>query len=371
MKIAFYSPYFPQHFGGGEKYLLDCIAALLKRGKDEVYLALSTKEFLTEEKIAIIKHHYQKFCDYDLSALQIIATPIGTAAHFWQKLCWTKQFDILYHLTDGSLFFSLAKKNILHIQVPLALNKKLLIERLKLKNYQIKNTNSYFTKDFVEKNWPVKIDLVHQPLVNLEEFPEQENPLLNKEKIILNVGRFFRQLHSKRQDVLLNLFARLIKEKPQLLAGWQLHLVGSVEDQEYFQEIQKLAKNLPVKIHQQLDRVDLVKLYQKASIYWHATGYGLDDSKFPSAVEHFGIAPIEAMAAYCVPLLIAKGGHREILGNELNDYLWEKDEDCINKTINLIKDKQERAKVSRLMRVRAEDFNVERFNQLLFKMIDN
>jgi hypothetical protein len=27
MKIVFYSPYFPKHFGGGEKYLLDCITA--------------------------------------------------------------------------------------------------------------------------------------------------------------------------------------------------------------------------------------------------------------------------------------------------------------------------------------------------------
>lgn len=371
MKIVFYSPYFPKHFGGGEKYLLDCITALLERGRDEVFLAVPTQEFLTQEQVAIIRQKYQKFCAYDLNKLKIIATPLGTEASFFSKLSWTKKFDVLYHLTDGSLFFSLAKKNILHIQVPLPITKKSLVEKLKLKNYQIKNTNSYFTKNYVEKNWPVTIDYVHQPLVNLEEFPAQKNPLAKKEKIILNVGRFFRQLHSKRQDVLVGLFARLIKAEPKVMAGWQLHLVGSVEDEQYFAEIKNTAKNLPITIHQQVDRSDLVKLFQRASIYWQATGYGLDENKYPSAVEHFGIAPIEAMAAYCVPLLIAKGGHQEVLGSEFSDYLWESDEDCLRKTITLIKHEQERAKVAQAMRIRAEDFNAERFNQLLFKMIDN
>jgi glycosyltransferase involved in cell wall biosynthesis len=371
MKIVFYSPYFPKHFGGGEKYLLDCIAALLKRGRDEINLALPTEEFLTQEQIAIIRQNYQKFCDYDLSQLKIIATPLGTKASFWQKLCWTKNFDLIYHLTDGSLFFSLAKKNILHIQVPLLLNKRSLVERLKLKNYQIKNSNSFFTKNYVEKQWPVKVDYVHQPLINLKEFPAQSNPLAKKEKIILNVGRFFRQLHSKRQDVLISLFSRLIKQEPKLLEGWQLHLVGSVEDEEYFQEIKSLAKKLPIKIHQQLDRRALVELFQRASLYWQATGYGLDENKHPSAVEHFGIAPIEAMAAYCVPLLIAKGGHKEVLGAEFSDYLWQSDEDCLNKSIALIKNKEERAIVAKQLRIRAEDFNEQRFNQLLFKMIDS
>jgi glycosyltransferase involved in cell wall biosynthesis len=370
MKIVFYSPYFPKHYGGGEKYLLDCIHALLERGRDEINLALPTKEFLTQDQAAIIRKQYQNFCAYDLSRVKIIATPLGTDARFWQKLKWTKDFDCLYHLTDGSLFFSLARKNILHIQVPLNLTKRKLIERLKLRNYQVKNTNSYFTKNYVEKKWPVKIDQVHQPLVDLDEFPSQSDPLAKKEKIILHVGRFFQQLHSKRQDVLVELFARLIKKEPQTMAGWQLHLVGTVEDEEYFSQIKKTAKDLPIKFHHKLERCELVKLYQRSSIYWQATGYGLDEKKHPSAVEHFGIAPIEAMAAYNVPLLIAKGGHKEVLGKELSEFLWENDEDCIRKTLNLVKDGDERLKVARQVRVRAEDFNVERFNKLLFEMID-
>lgn len=370
MKTVFYSPYFPKHYGGGEKYLLDCIHALLERGRDEIYLALPTKEFLTQEQVAIIRKQYQNFSAYDLSKIKIVATPLGTDASFWQKLKWTKKFDLLYHLSDGSLFFSLAKKNVLHIQVPLSINKRKLVERLKLKNYQVKNTNSHFTKNYIEKKWPVKIDQVHQPLVDLEEFPSQNDPLAKKEKIILHVGRFFRQLHSKRQDVLVELFTRLIKEESQALAGWSLHLVGTVEDEDYFNQIKNRAKNLPIKFHHKLDRPKLVRLYQRSSIYWQATGYGLDEEKHPSAMEHFGIAPIEAMAAYSVPLLIAKGGHKEVLGKELSEFLWESDEQCLAKTLKLIKDSDERLRIARQVRVRAEDFNVERFNKLLFEMID-
>ena len=76
------------------------------------------------------------------------------------------------------------------------------------------------------------------------------------------------------------------------------------------------------------------------------------------------------MAAYCVPILIAKGGHKEILGDELNNYLWKSNQECINKTLSLIKNERERATVAEAMRHRAESFTPERFNRLLFKMID-
>lgn len=360
----------PKHSGGGEKYLLDCMRVLLKRGQDEVYLALSSSEFLGADATALLIKRYEKFFGYDLSGLKIIATPLGTKASFSQKLWWTKKFDVLYYATDGSLFFSLAKKNILHIQVPLKLNKRSLMERLKLKNWQVKNTNSFFTKNYVEKTWPVKIDQVHQPLVDLKEFPLLPVNQLKKTKMILHVGRFFRQLHSKRQDVLVKIFRQLLTNYPEKMKGWRLVLVGSKEDPSYAAEVAELAKGLPIKIHHDLDRQALLKLYQQASIYWHATGYGLDETELPSAMEHFGIAPIEAMAAYCVPLLIAKGGHKEILGETLQDCLWTDDQDCINQTINCVAEKEQTIKLAQAARSRAQYFALPRFAKILLEMID-
>ena len=361
----------PKHSGGGEKYLLDCMRVLLKRGQDQVYLVLSGRKCLDKNQQALILQKYQKFFGYDLTGLKIINTPLGTKASWWQKLQWTKQFDVLYYVTDGSLFFSLAKKNILHIQVPLEISKRSLFERLKLNNWHIKNTNSFFTKNYVEKTWPVHIDQVHQPLVDLKEFPAQKINQLKKDKIILNVGRFFPQLHSKKQDILVKIFAQMIRQRPQDLKDWQLILAGSKEDEDYAQKVSELAKGLPIKIYHDLDRKALLKLYNRAPIYWHATGYGVDEEKSPSAVEHFGIAPIEAMAAYETPVLIAKGGHKEILGTELSDYLWTTDEECIKKTLSLIKNPTLWKKTVEIARLRAEQFSSEKFSRIFLKMIES
>ena len=369
MKIVFYSPYMPKHSGGGEKYILDCIQALLDRGQDQVYLALSSQEFIDQDQASLIIKRYQRFFNCDLSGLKVIATPLGTKASLTQRLWWTRQFDVLYYVTDGSLFFSLAKKNILHIQIPLKLNKRSLLERLKLKSWKIKNSNSYFTKNYVEKEWGIKIDVVHQPLVDLKEFPQQQLSALKKAKIILHVGRFFRQLHSKRQDILVEMFAKLLKQDPQLTQGWQLYLVGSVEDQQYAQAVADQAKDLPIKIYHDLDRTALLKIYQQAKIYWHATGYGLDEDQEASAMEHFGIAPIEAMAAYEAPVLINKGGHKEILGETLTDNLWQEQEQAIDLTLNLIADQKLWQNTVFEARKRAETFNRQRFEQVLFKMV--
>src|SRR5690606_13531240 len=123
-----------------------------------------------------------------------ISTPLGTSAHWLKKLWWTKQWDVLYYITDGSIFPTLAQTNILHIQVPLRLDKRGLVERIKLGMWQVVNTNSEFTKRIVSKAWPIQVDYVHSPYV---EVPAEiaQTDVTKKAKVIVHVGRFFRQLH--------------------------------------------------------------------------------------------------------------------------------------------------------------------------------
>ena len=200
MKILLLSPYIPQHSGGGEKYLFD-VAKILLDEKHQVYVAVNIEDEINEDRAKLIQESYENFLNYSLAGIKFIKAPLNQNFGFLEKLLWTRKFDLIYYQTDGSLFFSLARKNILHIQVPLILDKSSLIERLKLNNWSIKNTNSFFTKEIIEKTWKTKINYVHQPALNLEEFKTAK-----KEKIILSVGRFFKQLHSKRQDVLVDFF---------------------------------------------------------------------------------------------------------------------------------------------------------------------
>jgi hypothetical protein len=150
MKICLYSPYIPKHFGGGERYLFD--VALSFANNHQVSIAIAANH---KSDLANIKKKYEQFLGEDLSKIKFIISPLGGNSSALEKLLWTRNWDIIYYLTDGSLFFSLAKKNILHIQFPLRLNKNSPIKKLKLQNWQVKNTNSNFTKGIVEPSWPI------------------------------------------------------------------------------------------------------------------------------------------------------------------------------------------------------------------------
>lgn len=365
MKICLFSPYIPKHFGGGERYLFDVGLSLLK--KHQVSIAIP---YLKNEDESEIRRKYEAFLGTSLSKISFVSTPIGTNKNFLSKLLWTKQWDIFYHLTDGSLIFSLAKKNILHIQFPIRLNKSGLVDKLKIANYSVVNTNSEFTKKIVSTSWPIKVDVVHYPRITITAPSNQADLLENKEKVILNVGRFFRQLHSKRQDVLVKIFQDLVTKKPQLMKGWKLVLIGSVEDAQYAREVAAAAENFPIEILHSVSRSELLAWYQKAAVYWHATGFDIDETKDPEKVEHFGITTAEAMSLGAAPVVLAKGGQPEVLGKDLSQLLWNSVEECLLITSQLIENPDE-LKTEQLSSIeRAKVFSGQLFDSTLQSMIE-
>jgi glycosyltransferase involved in cell wall biosynthesis len=367
MKICLYSPYLPDHFGGGEKYLLD-VATTFEKNNHHVFIAVTSAEPLSGARLGMIKKSYEEFLGHSLKSVRFINTPIRAKASFFKKLLWTQQFDVLFYITDGSLFFSLARNNIVHIQVPLKLDKSSFLEKIKLRNWQTKITNSNFTKRIVEKAWPTTINYVHQPMVDADEFCRGLD-LAKKEPIILNVGRFFPQLHSKRQDILVEIFKRLIDKYKKETKDWRLILIGSVEDEQYALKVKKAAKGYPVTLLHKVSHQDLVDWYQRSSIYWHATGYRIDELEEPHKVEHFGISTVEAMAAGNVPVVIAKGGQAEVVGNKFLNWQWLTQRDCIKKTRQLIKNDQLRLELQRQAQQRALQFGPEIFEKKLMQMI--
>ena len=123
---------------------------------------------------------------------------------------------------------------------------------------------------------------------------------LPKKNIILNVGRFFSpsvNKHCKRQDLLVTVFKTMCD---QGLKNWQLIFNGSVDNGRdnlnYFNQVKKSAAGYPIIFHQNSRFKILQQDYGQAKIYWHATGYGLDETTNPQAMEHLGISTVEAMA---------------------------------------------------------------------------
>jgi glycosyltransferase involved in cell wall biosynthesis len=361
MKIALYSPYVPKHTGGGEKYFFDCATTMLRLGH-EVVVGIAD-EFQEAE----IRQKYQDFLGYSLDGIRFTAAPFHSGTSFWQKLNWTRQFEVIYYVTDGSFFFSAAGKNIAHIQVPFTNVIRTPLQRLKLANWKIKNANSQFTQHVVSTAWQTPIQFVHYPLIESSAIKPN---LAKKEKVILNVGRFFRQLHSKRQDVLVDIFAELQRQDPQLLKGWKLVLVGAVEDQSYFDQVKKAAQALPVEFYTNLDRKSLLDWYAQATLYWHATGFEVDATREPSKVEHFGISTVEAMSYGCLPVVLSQGGQREVLGETLAQLGWQTKAECVAISSQLIADSALRHKLADEAVRQAHQFGPTQFTNTLQRMLE-
>jgi glycosyltransferase involved in cell wall biosynthesis len=363
MKIVFYSPYLPQHFGGGEKYLFD--TALTYATKHQVLIALGAKNAGVD--LGKVKEQYQEFLGQDLASLQFIIAPLGEKGRALRTLWWTRKFDVLYLVTDGSAFLSWAKRNIMHIQVPLILPRKKGWEKMKFNCFQVINTNSYFTKKVVEKHWGVKVNLVCQPGIKTEELAL---PKVKKEKIILHVGRFFDNLHTKNQHLLVNFWRHLWQQEKGLSKGWRLVLIGGVESESYFNKVRRAAEGCPVEILTNLSREELNNYYRKSSIYWHATGFFERQEQHPERMEHFGISTVEAMAAGCAPIVISKGGQKEILGKDLDEWGWQSEAECLALTKKLMQDKIKLAEVGETAKKRAEKFSLENFTKKCWQMIE-
>lgn len=354
MKIAIYSPYLDT-FGGGERYMMT-IAEVLSAG-NTVDILLDQNLF--NKGTNFLKNELSKRFNLDLQPVNFIKAPIGTNSSAISRIFFLKKYDTLFYLTDGSIFFPTAKKNILHIQFPLAGETSSLWRKIKLNNWDLIIYNSNFTRKYSESNWPIKSEVIYPPVDIAKIKP------LAKKKYILSVGRFFGYLQNKKQRLLIDVFKELLKRGE--LKDWSLHLAGSAgeADKDYIAELANIAKGVPIKFYPNLDYDKLIKLYGESAIYWHAAGYGEME---PIKMEHFGISTVEAMAGGCVPVVIAKGGQKEIVEDGKSGYLWETLKDFKNYTIKLTRDKILLEQVANQAIKRAKMFNKEIFRSSIIQI---
>ena len=76
------------------------------------------------------------------------------------------------------------------------------------------------------------------------------------------------------------------------------------------------------------------------------------------------------MAAGCAPVVINKGGQREILTNGLQPYLWNTLDECISQTAQLIQNPTELHHVQLMAQERAQQFNQAHFEQEVLAMVE-
>lgn len=346
-RVGLYDPYLDT-LGGGEKHILSILEVFVQKGyKIDIFWDKN----LSKE----IKNRF---------SLQLI-NQLEWVDKKNLKNLWP--YDYFFYVTDGSYFFSGAKKNFVFCMVP---NRKLynlnLINRLKLHNYRFISNSPYTTRWL--KEWSIN-PVTIPPYIEDELFAEGKS---KKEKIILSVGRFFSHLHSKKQDLMIETFKKLKKNNKEF-SDYKLILTGGLrsEDQKYFDYLKKLAENdTSIVFRTNIKLPELYKLYGVSSYFWHFTGLGIDEEKNPDLVEHFGIAPLEAMASGCLVFCYKAGGPKELIKENDNGFLFTSSNELITKMVKINSNEALKEKIIKNGKqfVKA-NFSFETFKNKVLKII--
>lgn len=351
MNVGIFDPYLDD-LGGGEKYMMAIAECLAKDHSVTVF-------WDNEEDL---KELAERFL-INLSSIVLHKNIFSKNVSTVERLLTTRMFDAIFVLSDGSIPFVLSKKLFLHFQQPMQHLSKLSIkEKLKLWRVTSIFCNSQFTKSFIDKTFNVTSQVLYPPVALYPKTAKKEN-------IILNVGRLRVKNVTvrgvligdyKKQDTMIEVFKEMIQEG---LRDWKFVLAVSVkkEDKEAFESLQESAEGFPIEFVVNQNNKKLWDLYNRAKIYWHASGFGEDLNKHPEYAEHFGISTVEAMSAGAIPVVINAGGQTEIVEDNKSGFLWDKIEDLIGKSLKLIRDQNLWKEMSKAALERSRKFTGDRF----------
>lgn len=347
MKIGIFDPYLDT-MSGGEKYMLSAALCLAKEHTVSLFWDLE-KEV---EVRSLAKHRF----DFDLSPLTFSANVFTKETSLIQRLKETKKFDRILYLSDGSIP-TVAAPLVIHFQSPIEWVHPSTKTYIKTRLLHGVVCNSKFTKSYIDKKFHVNSTVIYPP-VQLQGIPSK-----HKDNVILNVGRFGINAQGssfKKQDMLVDAFKKLVDTG---LKKWELVLVLSVKDneKEAVEKFKIICDGYPIKLIINPKNDDLWNEYKRAKLYWHASGFGEDLVHHPDRAEHFGITTVEAMGMGAMPLVINAGGQKEIVQDGENGFVWDSEEELLEKTQLLINDEKKRDELAEIGMKQIDKYSLERF----------
>ncbi len=325
-------------YGGGERVCHHIIKTLVAHGQQVELLAFDFDEAryseIMGEKLTenIIVHTLGNRAGVEAKSPLSVYKRRQNILKLLKKYKENAAYDYTFSTQTISAFeaslFEKAKKNMAYVHFPeihydydcskkskrmyLWLYKKLLEKDIGKLDLVFCNSN--YTRAMTEKYWGrfgIKNTVVAYPPVETRFWSEK--PIDKRAKRVLYVGRFVPQ---KRHE----LMKKLAVDFPQI----EFLSAGLLRDSEqsWFKGFSKdLPTNYTVKPN--LPEEELIKLFQDSQIYCHLM-----------EGEHFGIAPMEALASGCVVLVHNSGGSGEFIPEE---FRWGTFEDLKLKIAQLVK----------------------------------
>jgi glycosyltransferase involved in cell wall biosynthesis len=361
MKVGIYSDFSGGALGGGDSCLA-VLAADLQR-EHEVTI-IHHAPTLTREKL-------EEYFRLDLSQVEVryvepdynlYKSRYNLLKRRRQVRSWRAEVSAPYDLFVATIHytppFCHARYGVLYVLFPMELPDVARIPgrlgaalqwytdaewRARMHSYDRVCAISEFSARWTERYWWNPAEVVYPP-VRLLEPNAAAGP---RDRSVLCVGRFTTAGNRKRQRELVEAFSGL--ESDPAAEGWQMRCIGGLsdtrEDREYFASV-KAAAGERVTVEANLSRAEIEAQFRRSALFWHGAGYGSDPDQNPEAMEHFGIATVEAMSSGCVPLVIRRGGQPEIVEHGVSGFVWETLDELRDYSLLLMRDDALRAQMS-------------------------
>ena len=339
---------------GAQRYLLTVASALNKT--HQVYIASEVP-------------YSQYRLDYMARELSLDLS--GAAMVRRSQLSDLMPIEAFFHLDDyrSPAPPPLGRRNHFVCQFPFPSSPSEFAERwANLNGYDHVLVFSKFAYDVLDARlsaFHISINLeVLPPPVLTNRLPLQQRAVNSERVIIVNIGRFFADGANKRQDILIDALRCLIENGAEA----ELHFVGALQTQpehvRHFVELSQKAQGLPIEFHVNASPAVIQDCLSRATIYWHATGFGIDQRTAPERCEHFGIGVVEAMAAGCIPFVVANGGPAEFVREGQTGFRYTSVRQLVDKTSTLLGDQQRMVSISQAAARHAKDFSDSSFKLL-------
>lgn len=342
-KAAIYNPYLDT-LGGGERYTLTFAKVLAEVGFD------------------VDIEWYDKTIKEKLSKRFGLKLPNNI--NIVDSVNRGEGYDICFWVTDGSIPTLRSRRNYLHFQVPFHdVNGTSLLNRMKLFRIEKVICNSYFTKAVVDKEYGVNSVVIYPPVgSDLYKAKRKTNQ-------ICYVARFSELTQNKGHEILIKQFKLLVKDKKFI--EWKLILAGGNEigSLKYLKRLKHISLGYNIEFVES-PTVDVLKnIFGQSKIFWSGSGFDVDEVKNPEKAEHFGITLVESMSAGCVPIAYNAGGHKEIIENGKNGFLWNNKNELVNLTKKIISTSGLFSALSKEAVKTSKKFNYEIFKENIINII--